>query len=159
MSCSCFRSGELQMANEISQDVYRSLEEKLSGLSNKTIIGPTGCLETLRQIPFQRQGIIAPAANQDWKQPLDNVPYWTRSSHFAWDGWLVSELMRNPSMPVLHGGVMGICNQDQLVPLDAGHLNCIPHAYRPSAFAHSVNSSNLKTSWSDQQNKIFFFQK
>lgn len=59
-----FRFGELQMANEISQDVYRSLEEKLSGLSNKTIIGPTSCLEPLRQIPFQSQRIIASAANQ-----------------------------------------------------------------------------------------------
>lgn len=70
----------------------RSLEKKLSGLSNKTIIGPTSCLEPLRQIPFQIQGIIASAANQACKQPLDKVSYWTRSSHFAWDGWLVSEL-------------------------------------------------------------------
>lgn len=70
----------------------RSLEEKFSGLSNKTIIGPAGCLEPLRQIPFQSQGIIASAANQAWKQPLDKVSYWTWSSHFAWDGWLVSEL-------------------------------------------------------------------
>lgn len=70
----------------------RSLGKKLSGLSNKTIIGSTSCLEPLRQIPFQIQGIIASAANQACKQPLDKVSYWTRSSHFAWDGWLVSEL-------------------------------------------------------------------
>lgn len=128
-----------------------SPKQKLSGISNNSIIGPTACQEPQDKFHSKpreslSQVLIRPANSlTGLRQSLLQI-----SKLAFWLCWLASELCGIHLSLYYVGGVRGRCNQVQLVSLDAGHLNCSPYVCRTCIFVHSVNSSNFQRS--HQQN-------